>query len=35
MENKKLIDILVKDMSELEGLIFDIKTGREFNSLEM
>ncbi|MDR2910760.1 MAG: hypothetical protein LBV47_05285 [Bacteroidales bacterium] len=35
MENKKLIDIMLKDMGELEELISQIKTGKEFNPLEI
>ena len=34
MESKKLINILVKDMQELEGLISDIKTKGTFNEFE-
>jgi hypothetical protein len=35
MENKKLIEILMKDMSELEELIAEIKANRRFDTLEM
>ena len=35
MENKKLVKILRKDMSELEELISDVKSQGSFNSLEM
>jgi len=35
MENKKLINILLKDVEELEGLISDIKTKKEFSLLEI
>jgi hypothetical protein len=35
MENKKLIKILRKDMSELEELISDVKSQGSFNALEM
>lgn len=35
MENKKLIKILLKDMSELEELIAEIKANRQFDALEM
>ena len=35
MENRKLISILLKDMEELEGLISEIKTKKEFNLLEI
>ena len=35
MENKKLINILLKDVEELEGLISDIKIKKEFNFLEI
>lgn len=31
MENKKIINILLKDMGELEELISEIKTGNKFN----
>jgi hypothetical protein len=35
MEDKKLIKILLKDMSELEELIADLKTQEKIDSLEM
>ena len=35
MENKKLVKILLKDMSELEELISDVKSKGNFDSLEM
>ncbi|NQU87073.1 MAG: hypothetical protein HQ541_15055 [Mariniphaga sp.] len=35
MENKKLINILIKDMHELEELVAEIKNSGEFNLLEM
>ena len=35
MENQKLINILLKDMEELEGLISEIKTKKEFDILEI
>ena len=35
MENKKLINILLKDMQELEKLIAEIKDSGKFNLLEM
>ena len=35
MENKKLIDILIKDMLELERLIAEIKDSRDYNSFEI
>ena len=35
MENKKLINILLKDMEELEGLISEIKIKKEFDILEI
>ena len=35
MENKKLVNILLKDMGELEELIAEIKSNRHFDELEM
>ena len=35
MENKKLVKILLRDMTELEGMIAEIKTKRDFDALEM
>ncbi|MBN1821217.1 MAG: hypothetical protein JW833_10895 [Prolixibacteraceae bacterium] len=35
MENKKLINILLKDMNELEGLISDLKESGECDPLEL
>ncbi|MBW6537462.1 MAG: hypothetical protein K0B11_20810 [Mariniphaga sp.] len=35
MENKKLVKILLKDMTELEELIAEIKANKKFDALEM
>ena len=35
METKKLIKILLKDMSELEELIASVKASKQFKALEM